>query len=88
MVDRIFFCLKQKKKDVPFFPSIPEKYSFIFTYGRFRILYVYKAFTFTIIYYYYMLYETKKKKWQDKLCISIEEIMMWKTRQEFSTMTL
>ena len=36
-----------------------------------RISYVYKAFPFTIIICYYMLYETKKKKWQDKVCISI-----------------
>lgn len=33
--------------------------------------------------------ETKKKtKCLDKLDISMEEITMWKTRQEFSTMTL
>lgn len=41
-----------------------------------------------LLYDYYMLYKTKKKKWQDKLCISMEKIRMWKTRQEFSTMTL
>lgn len=36
-----------------------------------------------------MLNETKKKdEMGRKLCISTEEITMWKTRQELSTMTL
>lgn len=46
---------------------------------------VYKAFPLTI----FMCYmRAIKKKWQAKLCISMEEIRVWKTRQEFSTMTL
>lgn len=39
---------------------------------------------------YYMLNETKRTKWTDKFynIESIDEKTMWKTRQEFSTMTL
>lgn len=40
---------------------------------------------------YYMLNETKRTKWTEKFSIyieSIDEKTMWKTRREFSTMTL
>ena len=47
-----------------------------------------EGFPFIIIILSVKWDQDKKTKWVEKLCLSMEEVGMWKTRQEFSTMTL
>lgn len=94
--NKIFLFLKQKKKKHPplSYREFPKNtnlflrrvlYLYILYISIFYIIYKRSLF---LLFYYYMLNETKKTKWAENLYISMEEITMWKTRQEFSTITL